>query len=214
MSTAKKPDAPKFEPVVIPGYRREVYALGTPEAERKAMLAEDGGRMVLARTVTALERLTVLQKYLGLSGKLGEEGNMLVMLISVANKYVPGFEVKVGPVPKRGAKKVGDRFKTVTEIEGMKFQRDLPTIALAIEAVAADRRPAIRPPELSTKYYACLREIEANLVAALLLKIWRLSRDRAPRADSLQEFDSLFWECERDFLGAVRPHNVTPLRSR
>jgi hypothetical protein len=216
MTKTQKPDAPKFEPVTIAGIRPEVYALGTPEAEWKAMLAEDNGRIVLHQYLATLQRLEVLQDHLGLSGKLGEPGDLLMLLISVANKYVRGFEVKVGAAPKRGTKKVGDRFKTVTEVESAKILQDLSTIAAAIDAVAADkdRRPSIRPQELSTKYYACLREIEANKTAQELLNLWRHARQTLPATTNLPEFESLFWACERDYLGATLPHNVTPLKAR
>jgi hypothetical protein len=213
MPRSKKPDAPKFEPVTIAGYRPAVYSLLTPEAERTAMLAEDSGRIVLQRTTATLERLDVLQKYLGLSGKLGDVGNLLVLLTAVANKYVPGFPVAVGAVPKRGTKKVADRFKTVTEVQSVKILQNLQ-ITAAIDAVAATRRPVIQPRELSTKYYRSLSEIEASPQAAALLALWQQRRQAAPATDDLQEFESLFWQCEHGCLGAVRPHNVTPLRLR
>jgi hypothetical protein len=214
MPRRKKPDAPKFEPVTIAGIRPGAYALGLSEADRHAMLAEDNGRILLQKMTATLERLGVLHNHLGLSGKLGDAGNLLVLLVSVANRYVPDFEIKVGDVPKRGAQKVADRFKTVTEIESVKILQKLPTIAAAIDAVAADRRPAIRPQELSTKYYSSLQEIRDNKTAVQLLDLWRRQRELAPAADPLQEFDILFWQCEHDCLGAVRPHNVTLLRKR
>src|SRR5260370_6917276 len=124
------------------------------------MLAEDSGRIVLQRTTATLERLDVLQKYLGLSGKLGDVGNLLVLLTAVANKYVTGFPVAVGAVPKRGAKKVADRFKTVTEVQSVRILQNLPTDAAAIDAVAATRRPAIQSRELSTNYYPTFRTIQ------------------------------------------------------
>jgi hypothetical protein len=214
MPRSKKPDAPKFEPVTIAGIRPGVYSLLKSEAESRAMLAEDNGRILLQRTTATLERLDVLQKYLGLSGKLGDVGNLLVLLTAVANKYVPGFPVAVGAVPKRGAKKVADRFKTVAEVQSVKLLQNLPTDAAAIDAVAATRRPAIQSRELSTKYYASLREIEASPQAAALLMLWQRTRQAAPATDDLHEFESLFWQCEHDCLGAVQPHNVTPLRLR
>jgi hypothetical protein len=100
----------------------------------------------------------------------------------------------------------------VTEVEEMKFRRRLST-ALAIEAVAAERSPSIRTAELSTRYYDYLREIEESAPAAALLKFWRDCRQTAA-ADMQQEFELLFWECERICLGAERPHNVTTLRPR
>jgi hypothetical protein len=212
MSKRKKPDTPKFESVFIAGRRPEVYSLATPEDERNKMLAEDSSRIALQQTTVALERLEVLQNHLGLSGQLGDYGNLLVMLIAVANKYVTGFEVKIGAQPKRGAKKVADRFKTVTEVESAKILQDLPTITAAINAVAAERRPSINAQDLNTKYYASLREIEACEPAAELLRYWR---ERCNRPDLLQDpfLDSLFWAVESDRMGATVPHNVTPLEA-
>jgi hypothetical protein len=160
MSRYKKPDAPKFEPASIAGYRQAVHSLATPENERKKMMDEDGSRIVLERTAATLDRLATLHGYLGLSGKVGE--NLLPLLIAIANKYVPGFEVHVGSPARPGRKKVADRFKTVTEIEGVKMLRGLASIKEAIEAVAAERRPSISPQDLNTKYYISLQEIEAN----------------------------------------------------
>ena len=57
MGRTKKPDAPKFEPVTIAGLRPEIYALGMPEAERREMLREDNGRIILQQMTAALERL-------------------------------------------------------------------------------------------------------------------------------------------------------------
>jgi hypothetical protein len=200
MPRSKKPDVPKFEPVFIAGRRPEIYSLAMPEDERNRMLAEDSSRIALHQMTVALERLKVLQNHLGLSGPLGDQGSLLVMLLKVANKYVRGFEVQVGAQPKRGRQKVGDRFKTVTEVESAKILQNLPTIAAAIDAVAAERRPAIRPQELSTKYYAYLREIEANKQAKALLFCWRQVCSNRP--DLVQDpfFDSMFWTCERDQL--------------
>jgi hypothetical protein len=214
MPRAKKPDAPKFKPVTIADIRPEVYALGLSEADRHAMFAEDNRRISVQKTIAIMERLEALQNHLGISGKLGDPGDLLMLLISVANKYVRGFEVEVGAPSKPGTKKVADRFKTVTEIESVKILQNLSTDTAAIDAVAADRRPAIRPQELAAKYYACRKEIEENKQAAALLHFWRQARERTPAADPLQEFNILFSQCEHDYLGAVRPHNVTPLKAR
>jgi hypothetical protein len=211
MVRTQKPDGPKFKPVEIADIRREIYSLAKPESEAMAMLAEDNGRIVLEKMTATMERLEVLRDHVGLSGSLGDPGDLLVMLIAVANKYVPGFEVKVGAQPKPGVKKVGDRFATVTEIEEMKFRLGLPTITLAIDTVAANRSPAIRPPELSTKYYSCLREIEANKDAAALLRLWRTYRERTPPTACVDGFKDIFWGCERDCLGATQPAPTTKL---
>jgi hypothetical protein len=101
----------------------------------------------------------------------------------------------------------------VTEVQRRKFEFGLLHDSDAIEAVAAERKPAIRPQELSTKYYACLREIEANDQAKALLWFWQHAMQRLPATD-LQDFDFLFWECEREFLGAAQPHNVQPMKAR
>jgi hypothetical protein len=212
MPRSKKPDAPKFEPVFIADYRPEVRSLATPEAERAKMQSEEFTRIVVTSAKAELIRLMVLQKHLGLEEGL-TSGNLLVLLITVARKYVPGFAVEVGKTLKPGPKKIGDRFKTVTEVERRKFERDLPSISAAIESVAAERRPAIRPPELSTKYFAYLREIKANEQAAALLHYWRLMLPSLD-AEDLQFFDSLFWQCESNSLGATTPHNVERLRPR
>jgi hypothetical protein len=214
MSRYKKPDAPKFEPVFIPGHRQAVHSLLTPEAERTKMLSEDSGRIILQQMSATLERLTVLQEHLGLSGKLGEQGNMLAMLISVANKYVPGFEVHFGAQPKPGRQKVADRFKTVTEIESVKVLRGLTSIKEAIEAVAAERRPSISAQDLNTKYYASLQEIEACEAATAWLRFWRETCVNRPDMAQDEFFDLMFWTVERDQMGATRPHNVTPMKAR
>jgi hypothetical protein len=204
MSRKQKPEAPKFKPVAIAGMRPEICALAMAETEALEMLKQDNTRIMAEIFLATMDRLKVLQEHLGLSGELGEKDNLLLLLMTVAGKYVPGFEVTVGEKSKRGPKKAANRFKTVTEVEEMKFQRSLPTIVLAIEAIAADRRPTIRPPELQTKYYACSREIEANETTAALLRFWRKCREVTPLADKLQGFDDLFWTYERDYLGAIR----------
>jgi hypothetical protein len=112
-----------------------------------------------------------------------------------------------------GPKKIGDRFKTVTEVDRRKFELGLEDVSAAIEAVAKERRPSIRAPELSTKYYACLKEIKANEQASALLNYWRDTMTRLSNED-LQDFDFLFWECERECLGATQPHNVQPMKAR
>jgi hypothetical protein len=182
------------------------------EVDCKKQLSEDFSRITLQQTVTAFERLDVLKDHFGLSGKLGD--SVWELLLLVANKYVDGFVVEVGEPRKRGVKKVGDRFKTVTEVEEMKFRRGFTTDQAAIEAVASERRPTIRPPQLTTKYYAYLSEIVANETAAELLNLWRWALQQASATDSLQGFDALFWQCEQDCLGAIVPHNVTKFPTR
>jgi hypothetical protein len=213
MTRTKKPDAPKFEPVTIAGYRLEGTSLAMSEAESAKIREEDFKRIVAESMTADLTRLKVLQKYLGLEGELGDVAHLLMLLIAVANKYVPGFAVEGSKSLKSGPMKIADRFKTVTEVERLKFERGLSSISAAIDAVAAERRPAIRPPELSTKYYACRREIEANQQAAALLHYWRLMQPRLDTED-LQFFDSLFWQCESNSLGATTPHNVEQLKPR
>lgn len=105
MGRTKKPNAPKFEPVKIAGIRPGIAALGLSETEHISMLAEERGRIVTQRMVASLERLDVLQKHLGLSGKLGDGGHLLAMLISVCNKYVPGFDPQIAERSKPGPKK-------------------------------------------------------------------------------------------------------------
>jgi hypothetical protein len=207
MSRYKKPDAPKFEPVFIAGRRRASYSLATPEAEAGKMRHEDTQRIILQKLSTSMQRLEALQDYLGIPGKLGDPGHLLALLLKVADKYVPDFEVQVGAATKPGTKKVGDRFKTVTDVETMKFNRRLTSIADAIAAVANERRPRMQATELTTKYYASLREIEANEQAKELLGFWR------NQCSMLHDpfLESLFWECERDQMGATVPHNVTKL---
>jgi hypothetical protein len=214
MPRAKKPSVPKFDPVFIAGYRPKGRSLATPDAESAKIRKEDFERIV-AETMTAnLTRLKVLQKYLGLEGELGNWPHLLMLLIAVADKYVDGFAVEVGKSPKQpGPKKIGDRFKTVTEVERRRFELGLTDISAAIEAVAAERRPFIRAPELSTKYYSCLKEIKANEYANALLNFWRAVMTRLSAKD-LNKFDFIFWECERDYLGATVPHNVTPMKAR
>jgi hypothetical protein len=212
MSRYKKPDAPKFVPVFIAGYRQAVHSLATPEDERKKMIEEDGSRIALEKTVATLDRLQALQNSLGLSGKFDE--NLLPLLIAVANKYVPGFEVHVGAQPKPGVKKVGDRFKTVTEIEGVKILRNLPSIKEAIEVVATERRPTISAQDLNTKYYTSRREIEACEPAAELLRYWLATCSNRPDLAQDAFFDNLFWTVEREHMNATVPHNVTPLKVR
>jgi hypothetical protein len=210
----KKPDAPKFEPVTIAGIRPAAYALGLSEAERSAMVAEDTGRIALQKTIATMARLEALQNHLGISGKFGPADNLLALLVSIANKYVEGFEIKVGDVPKRGVKKVADRFKTVTEIDSVKILQNLPSTAAAIDIVATNRRPAIRSQELSAKYYRCLDEIKANEQANELLLYWRQVCNNRPDLAQDSFFDSMFWTIERDQLGATLPHNVMPLKAR
>jgi hypothetical protein len=212
MPRYKQPDAPKFEPVFIADCRPAIHSILTPESERAKIQSEDFTRIVGERTIASIKRLGVLQEYLGLSGGLGE-AKAFELLLAVAIKYVPGFGVEVGARPKTGPKKIADRFKTVTEVERRKFERDLPSISAAIESVAIESTKAIRPQELSTKYYAYLREIEANEQAHALLRFWRRVMPWQSATD-LQDFEVLFWECERSVLGADRPHNVRPLKSR
>jgi hypothetical protein len=211
MPRTKKPDAPKFEPVFIADYRPEVRSLATPEAERAKMQSEDFSRIVAERALAELKRLEVLKQHLGFEGLLGD--NLLVLLTAVARKYVPGFAVEVGKTLKPGRKKIGDRFKTVTEVERRQFERNLPSISAAIESVAAERRPAIRPQELSTKYFACRREIEANPQSLFMLGLWRQAMPTLQQGD-LPDFEFMFWEIERTCFGATTPHNVERLRPR
>jgi hypothetical protein len=212
MSRSKKPDAPKFAPVFIAGYRQAVHSLATPEDERKKMIDEDGSRIMLERATAAMQRLGVLHRYLGLPGKPGD--NCWALLIAVADKYVPGFEMHVGAQPKPGRKKVGDRFKTITEIESVRILQNLPSIKEAIEVVAAERRPPISAQDLNTKYYTSRREIEACEPAAELLRYWLATCSNRPDLAQDAFFDSLFWTVEREHMGATVPHNVTLLKTR
>jgi hypothetical protein len=200
---AKKPDAPKFKPVVIAGIRPEINSLTMPEAEAMAMLKEDNQRIVLETWIATMERLKTLQNYLGLSGKL-DQTNLLLLLMLVADKYVEGFKVTVGESPKRGAKKIADRFKTVTEIEEMKFRHGLTTDIAAIETVAASHRPSIRPQELQAKYYRSIDDIKTSPPAFTLLKFWRKVRQETPRTVKLQGWEDLFWVYEKNCLGATK----------
>jgi hypothetical protein len=213
MPRFKKPNAPKFEPVFIADYRLGARSIAIPEAERAKMCEEDTARIVAERMSAELNRLKVLQNHLGLSGGL-RGADLLMLLIAVANKYVPDFEVHVGAQPKPGVKKVGDRFKTVTEIDGIKILRKLPSTKEAIEMVAAERRPSISAQDLNTKYYACLREIDECKPAAELLRYWRAMCSNRPDLAQDAIFDSWFWTVERDHMGATVPHNVTPLKAR
>jgi hypothetical protein len=213
MPRAKKPSVPKFEPMFIADFRQAVRSLGISEAERTRIFNEDFTRITVQRATAYIERRAVLRQHLEaeLGVKLDDDSKLLV---AVANKYVEDFAVEVGRSHKRpGPKKIGDRFKTVTEVERRKFELGLEDISAAIEAVAKGRKPSIRAPELSTKYYACLKEIHANEQASELLNFWRGAMTRLSNED-LQDFDFLFWECERECLGATQPHNVQPMKAR
>jgi hypothetical protein len=210
MSRSKKPDVPKFEPVLIAGYRQEVHSLATPEDERKKMMQEDGSRITMETMEATGDRLQVLHNHLGLAGKWGE--HILPLLLAVAEKYVDGFKVHVGAQPKRGAKKVADRFKTVTDVEIMKLKLGTTSNDDAIAAVASERHPRMQATELTTKYYQSRREIVACKPAAELLRFWLETCRTRPDLARDPFFDSLFWQCECEHLGATQAHNVTKLR--
>jgi hypothetical protein len=213
MSRYKKPDAPKFEPVFIADYRLEARSLATPEDERVKIISEEGKRIAAQWTAATLERLMVLQKHLGLTGCMESSQGTLAMLIAVAEKYVPDFEVHVGAQSKPGRPKVADRFKTVTEIDAVKILKGLPFVSDAIEAVALERRPPMSVQDLNTKYYKCLGEIEACEPAAQLLRFWRETCVNRPNLAQDPFFDSQFWDVERNHMGATVPHNVTLLKA-
>jgi hypothetical protein len=192
MPTAKKPDAPKFKKVEIPGFRREVYALATPEAERNTMLAEDGGRIALQLTTATIERLEVLREYLG-----APEGNLFLLLVAVADKYVPDFKVQVGEQKPKGRKKNADRFRIVTAVEAKAAQSKI-SIAAAIRWVAPNTGQSYSPDSLSTKYYAAVKEIEGNPLTGAYLRLWR----KLLPYDAFDDLSDTFSELEREELGA------------
>jgi hypothetical protein len=205
MPKSKKPDAPKFEPVCIADCRPEVRSLATSDAESAKMFSEDVARIAAQSTLASIERLKVLQRHLGLSGELSEV-NLLALLIAIANKYVPGFKVAVGPATaKQGPQKSAERFKIVTMVEARAAAERL-SVKDAIRNLAAKpvggRR--LSPDSLSTKYYGALREIEGHPQGAALLHLWR----RGLPNDLSADMDALFWSFENQHLKAVRPHNV------
>jgi hypothetical protein len=209
MPRSKKTDAPKFEPVTIAGLRPEIRSLLKSEAETKQMYAEDMSRIKSELGLAIVERLDALQKHLEVP-----EGNLFALTLAIANKYVPGFVVPIGAPVKTGPKKKAERFKIVTEVDRLAFDRDVK-INKAIEMLAAHRRPSITAAALSTKYYAYLGEIKANKSSMEVLMLWRGAMQRLGAMDDDREiFEELFWECESNYLGAAQPHNVRVMKPR
>jgi hypothetical protein len=210
----KQPNAPKFEPVIIASYRPAVRSLLTSDADREKMLGEDSVRIAAERLTAALNRLKALQKYLGLAGDFGDVTSLMKLLLAVANRYVPGFEVKVdakGPKRQSGPPKKAERFMIVTMVEGRAASQSIP-IKEAIRILSASKinGRTLAADSLTTKYYGAMREIERHPHGAALLKLWRIGLPN----DLSEEMAPLFWSFENENLNAVSPHNVRqfPLR--
>jgi hypothetical protein len=210
MPRAKKPDAPKFEPVTIAGYRPAGMSLATSDAESAKILDEDRQR-IAAETLTAeLTRLEVLQKHLGLEGELGNVAHLLMLLIAVANKYVDGFAVRGKPL-KSGPGKIAERFKIVTMVEARAAAEKIkPKAAIRELAEKKINGRWLSADSLTTKYFASLAEIKGHPTGAALLNYWR----KGLPDDLSAEMGPLFWAFENEHLKAVNPHNVHQFPSK
>jgi hypothetical protein len=198
MPRYKKPDAPKFPPVEIAGYRP--VSLAMSEEDRSKMVSEDFSRIVVETTSAALERLVILRDFLGV-----EKGDFSTLALAIARRYVPDFEVK--PKPRTGRLKHAERFKIVTSVEATAAKLGCNiSISTAIKKASEEKISGrmLSAESLSTKYYQFLKEIEARPTGAMLLRIWRMSLPE----DNSEMMDPLFWQFESDELGAVRLNNV------
>ena len=200
MPRSKKPDVPKFAPVIIEGLRPEIRSLANSPEDASAMYAEDMARIKSELGAALASRLEVLRKHLGVP-----EGNLFLLLIAIADKYVRDFEVQVGTVAKPGPRKKAERFKIVTAIEARAAAEQI-SIKEAIRSVALKpiESRQLSVDSLTTKYYGSLKEIEAHGAGRALLKFWR---DQLP-IDHSADMDVLFWPFERQYLNATKPHNV------
>jgi hypothetical protein len=205
MPRTKKPDVPKFEPVFIADYRPEVHSLATSDAESQKIFSEDVTRIAAQSAMASIERLKVLQKYLGLSGELSEE-NLLALSIAIENKYVSGFKVSVGPATaKQGPQKNAERFKIVTMVEAHAAAENI-NVKAAIRDLATKKinGRSLAVDSLTTKYYGALKEIKDHPQGAALYYLWR----RGLPNDLSADMDALFWAFENQHLKAAKPHNV------
>jgi hypothetical protein len=206
MARKKKPDAPKFEPVKIDDWSSGGRSIGLSEAESASIRSQDLTRIVAQQATAGIERLDVLREFLGVP-----KGNFSLLAMAIAEKYVPGFAVKVGVPAKPGTDKRADRFKIVTTVELLAARQGLkigPAIRKAAEQKIDGRM--LSAESLTTKYYADLKEIENHPQGALLLRIWR----HALPDDMTAEMAPLFWSFENDALGAFQPHNVHSFPSK
>ncbi|MDH2343251.1 hypothetical protein [Bradyrhizobium sp. SSUT77] len=200
MSKAKRPHAPKFEPVEIEVWRPGGGSLLLSDAERAEIRSEDFTRIVAQQAAAGIERLDVLREHLGIP-----KGNFSALALAIAERYVPGFAVNVGSGTKPGPRKKAERFKIVTMIEGLAAAEQINE-AEAIRRVAGQKIGGrlLSPDSLSTKYYSAIAEIEAHPTGAELLRYWRSSLPQDLSAD----LAPMFWHFETEVLGALRPHNV------
>lgn len=131
---------------------------------------------------------------------------MFPLLIAVANKYVPGFEVTVAtPAAKPGPRKSAERFKIVTMVEARAAAEGI-ALKTAIRDLAAKKinGRTLSVDSLTTKYFGALREIKGHPQGAALLRLWRMGLPN----DSSADLDVLFWSFENQHLKAVKAHNV------
>ena len=208
MSQTKRPEAPKFKPVHIPGLRPEIRSLATTPDDMARMYVEDKRRIGAELFIAYNERLEELRRFLNVPQLGHAPADLLILLTRVAERYAPGFEIVLQEKSsKPGPRKKAERFSIVTMVEARAAARK-QNIKQAIEELAAAKINGrlLSPESLTSKYYASLKEIEARPSGTALLAVWR----QDPTEHMASIMAPIFWQFESEQLGASKPTTFSP----